>query len=131
MDDKRSGSGKPLRETWLDERCYVSEWWNRHDDEPVSVARVRVEPGVTTALHRLRDITERYLILSGRGRVEVDGRTRDVGPGDRVLIPPGISQRITNTGEKDLGFLAVCTPRFRPDAYEDLEANSPAYSRAP
>jgi len=121
MDDKRSGGTKPLGETWLDERCYVSEWWNRREDEPVSIARVRVETGVTTRLHRLRDITERYLILSGRGRVEVDGRSRDVGPGDRVLIPPGTSQRITNTGDKDLGFLAVCTPRFRPEAYEDLD----------
>ena len=122
MDDKRNdGRGKPLREHYSGERCYISEWWNRREDEPVSIARVRVEPGITTALHRLRGITERYLILSGRGRVEVGGETRDVSPGDTVVIPPAAPQRITNTGGRDLAFLAVCTPRFRREAYEDLE----------
>ena len=38
-----------------------------------------------------------------------------------VLIPPGTRQRITNTGDADLIFLAVCTPRFTRVAYEDLE----------
>ena len=44
------------------------------------------------------------------------------GPGAVVLIPPGIRQRITNTGEADLIFLAVCTPRFTRTVYQDLES---------
>ena len=32
----------------------------------------------------------------------------------------GDDQRITNTGEDDLIFLAICSPRFVPDAYEPL-----------
>jgi mannose-6-phosphate isomerase-like protein (cupin superfamily) len=44
-----------------------------------------------------------------------------VGPGDIVVIPPKIHQRITNIDPSDLIFLAVCTPRFTPSAYEDLE----------
>jgi len=81
-----------------------------------------VEPGVTTRWHRLRGVTERYLILAGRGRVEVgELPAEDVGPGAVVLIPPGIRQRITNTGEDDLIFLAVCTPRFMLAGYEDVE----------
>ncbi len=31
------------------------------------------------------------------------------------------SQRITNIGPDDLIFLAICTPRFSNDVYEDLE----------
>ncbi|MEA3397575.1 MAG: cupin domain-containing protein, partial [Chloroflexota bacterium] len=46
---------------------------------------------------------------------------RAVSPGDVVLIPPGVSQRISNTGAGDLMFLCICTPPFRPECYEDLE----------
>ena len=77
---------------------------------------------MTTRWHRLEATTERYVILEGRGRVEIgDVRPQDVIPGDVVLIPPLCRQRITNTGAGDLVFLAICTPRFRPEAYEDLE----------
>jgi hypothetical protein len=38
-----------------------------------------------------------------------------------VVIPPSCPQRITNIGEHDLVFLAICSPRFRPEAYEDME----------
>ena len=90
----------------------------------VSIARARVTPGVTTRRHRLAGITERYVILEGNGRVDVSGMTsQPVGPGDVVLIPPGCSQRITNTGRVDLVFLAVCTPRFVPEAYGDLDGD--------
>ena len=87
------------------------------------MGRARVEPGVTTRWHRLRGVTERYLILEGQGRVEVgEGPAEDVGPGAVVLIPPGTRQRITNTGGVDLIFLALCTPRFTPAGYEDVES---------
>jgi oxalate decarboxylase/phosphoglucose isomerase-like protein (cupin superfamily) len=44
-----------------------------------------------------------------------------VNAGDVVLIPPSCRQRITNIGTGDLIFLAICTPRFRPAAYEDID----------
>lgn len=55
--------------------------------------------------------------------MEVGGRARDVYPGEVVVIEPGESQCITNTGEKRLVFLAVCTPRFRPECYEPVEGD--------
>ena len=110
-------------ESFFAEGCFITEWWNSTADPEVSVARARVEPGVTTRWHRLRGVTERYLILEGRGQVEVgDGPPADVGPGAVVLIPPGIRQRITNTGKAALIFLAVCTPRFTLAEYADVEA---------
>jgi len=109
-------------EYFFEEGCHVAEWWNSTADPAVSIARARVEPGVTTRWHRLRGVTERYLILEGRGRVEVgDGLPEDVEPGAVVLVPPGVRQRIANTGEADLIFLAVCTPRFTLAGYEDAE----------
>ena len=114
--------GSMMDEYFFEERCFISEWWNSEQDVDVSVARARVLPGVTTRLHRLRGIIERYIILEGQGLVEIDGRPAStVMPGDVVLIPPGVSQRISNPGISDLLFLVVCTPRFVPEAYEDLE----------
>lgn len=114
--------GSMMNEYFFEERCFISEWWNSDRDPDVSVARARVLPGVTTRLHRLRGILERYIILEGQGLVEIDHRpARSVAPGDVVLIPPGVPQRITNPGVSDLLFLVVCTPRFDPGAYEDLE----------
>lgn len=108
-----------------EERCHILEVSNRPDDPALSVARARVAPGVRTRWHRLRDIRERYLIVEGEGRVEVGELPPErVLPGDVVQIPPGVRQRITNTGSTDLVFLALCTPRFAWDDYEDLEAAS-------
>lgn len=108
-------------EYYFEERCFITEWLNSPSDEEVSVAKARVEPGVTTRLHRLKDVTERYIILKGKGLVEVgELPPTKVGSGDVVLIPPGIPQRITNIADSDLIFLAVCTPRFTKDAYEDI-----------
>lgn len=104
------------------ERCHILEVANDDGDEQVSIARARVEPGVTTAWHRLEGIGERYLIVSGRGRVEIgDSDALEVGPGDVVRIPANCRQRITNTGREDLVFYAICAPRFRPGAYTSLE----------
>ena len=109
-------------EYFFAEGCFIIEWWNAPADADLSVARARVEPGVTTRWHRLRGVTERYLILEGQGRVEVGEQpAEDVGPGAVVLIPPGTRQRITNTGDADLILLAVCTPRFTLAGYEDVE----------
>jgi len=65
---------------------------------------------------------ERYVILEGEGCVEVGSLPPQVvGAGDVVLIPPSCRQRITNNGQGDLLFLAVCTPRFTNEAYADLD----------
>lgn len=112
----------PATEFFTPEQCYIIEVSNSADDEAASIARARVAPGVTTRWHRVRGTAERYVILEGRGRVEVADLTpQEVGPGDVVLIPPSARQRIANLGATDLVFLAICTPRFRNEAYEDLQ----------
>ena len=112
---------RPEEEYYFKEGCHILELSNRPDDPAVSIARVRVAPGVTTRLHRLKGITERYVMLSGDGLVSVGGQTpQRVEAGDVVVIPPGCAQRIGNRGSTDLVFLAICTPRFIPEAYEDV-----------
>ena len=112
-------------EYYTDERCYINELANIEADSAASVARARVCSGVTTRWHRLAGITERYVILSGVGGVDVgDLPPQQVGPGDVVLIPPDCRQRIACVGAEDLVFLAICTPRFRPETYEDIDLDS-------
>ena len=111
-----------LEEFYIPEGCFITELSNSPDDPDASVARARVEPGVTTRWHRLAGTVERYYIITGTARVEV-GRLppQKVTAGDIVLIPPMCPQRITNIGPEDLIFLAICTPRFSNDIYEDIE----------
>jgi mannose-6-phosphate isomerase-like protein (cupin superfamily) len=115
---------KPGNEFYTPEKCYITELSNTPEDREASIARARVEPGVTTRWHRLRGTAERYYILNGRGRVEVGKLPpQEVNAGDIVLIPAMCRQRITNIGSEDLVFLAICTPRFSNDVYEDIEDN--------
>lgn len=112
-----------VNEFYTDEKCYITELSNSPDDPEASIARARVEPGVTTNWHRLHGTTERYCILSGTGLVEVGELPPEpVTAGDVVIIPPMCQQRISNTGSDDLIFLAICTPRFLPENYEDIES---------
>ncbi|MGB5632224.1 MAG: cupin domain-containing protein [Waterburya sp.] len=109
-------------EFYTPEKCYITELSNIPEDPDASIARARVEPGVTTRWHRLKGTVERYYIINGRGRMEVgELPPQEVNAGDIVLIPPMCRQRITNIGSEDLIFLAICTPRFTNDVNEFIE----------
>ncbi len=111
-------------EIWTNERCHIRELINTESIPDFSLADSRVEPGVVTELHSL-SVKEWYYITQGTGLMEVDGGPQiEVGPGDTVEIPAGVSQRITNTGEDDLILQCVCLPRFMPECYESLESDS-------
>jgi mannose-6-phosphate isomerase-like protein (cupin superfamily) len=111
-------------EFYTPEKCYITELSNTPDDPDASIARARVEPGVTTLCHWLTGTVERYYIVNGRGRVEIGKLPpQEVNAGDIVLIPPMCRQRITNIGSGDLVFLAMCIPPFSNNAYEDIEDN--------
>lgn len=111
------------KEFYTNERCHILEMLNNHNkSKPFSIARARVEPGVTTAWHRLSGITEYYFILEGYGRMEIgENESFEVKPQDVIEIPPATPQRITNIGEEDLLFLAICSPPFQDEDYEDLD----------
>lgn len=109
-------------ERFTAELCFITELSNSPDDEDLSIALVRVEPGVTTRWHLVTGSAERYVILSGEGVVEIgDLAPRRLLPHDVAIIPPRCRQRITNSGPQDLVFLALCTPRYRPESYVDIE----------
>lgn len=108
-------------EFFFEEGVFILENLNSPDDPAASIARARLPEGSRTRRHFLVGTVERYLIASGQGRVEVgDLPPADVFPGDVVVIPAGVRQRIENTGAGDLVFFCVCTPRFRGENYREI-----------
>jgi mannose-6-phosphate isomerase-like protein (cupin superfamily) len=111
----------PTTEFKIPEGCFILEAWNHPSDPGVSIARARLAPAVTTQPHRLCGVVERYLIIEGTGIVRIGELPEErVGRGDVVVIPAGVSQSISNTGESDLIFYCICSPRFTPGCYEAL-----------
>lgn len=116
-----TGKAKQREEVWTVERCYITELLNTTSQPEVSVARTRVEPGVTTQLHQL-SVHEWYVIESGSGLMRVgDDAPFSVGPGSTVSIPKHAAQQISNSGDEDLYFLCICTPKFSQECYTSLE----------
>jgi len=79
-----------------------------------SLAEATLPPGGTTQRHHHRISEEFYFVLEGRGVMEIDGDTREVGPEDAILIPPGAWHQIFSAG--GMRFLCCCAP---PYSHED------------
>ena len=108
-------------EFWTDERCYITELHNTPASPEASLALARVEPGVTTQLHRLDGVSRTLHRAAREGILEVDGQRQLLRNGDQAVIPAGAAQRIENTGAGDLEFYCLCVPRFLPSSYVNLE----------
>lgn len=76
-----------------------------------SLAEARLAAGGSTQRHYHKDSEEFYYVLTGRGRMEVDGEVKIIVPGDTVLIPPGAWHEVM--AEEDLVFLCCCAPPYR------------------
>lgn len=112
---------KPRAEAWTRERCFITELLNSAEQPEVSLARARVEPGVTTELHSL-SVSEWYILEAGEGLMRVANREPFVvRPGDTIAVGKNTAQQVTNSGNSDLVFLCVCVPRFSQECYTSLE----------
>ena len=77
-----------------------------------SLAEAALGSGQATERHYHRESEEIYFFLEGDGLMEVDGETREVGPGDAVLIPPG-SWHTLRAGPEGARLLCCCAPPYR------------------
>lgn len=78
--------------------------------EKQSLAEASLPAGRSTDRHYHKISEEFYFILEGTGLMEIDGTSRDVGPGDAILIPAGARHQITAT--ENLRFLCCCAPPY-------------------
>ena len=77
-----------------------------------SLAEATLEPDEATQRHYHARTEEIYFVLKGSGRMEVDGETRMVRPGDAVLIPAGAWHQLENNGSSELRILCCCSPPY-------------------
>jgi mannose-6-phosphate isomerase-like protein (cupin superfamily) len=86
-----------------------------HHTQVQSLAEATLEVEQATERHYHRVSEEIYFVLKGQGRMEVDGETTHVRPGDAVLIPPGAWHTLENNGTSELRILCCCAPPYSHD----------------
>jgi len=77
-----------------------------------SLAEARLPVGASTQEHYHLRAEEIYYITHGTGRIRIDRKTREVGPGDAIAIPPGKRHKLWNIGDKPLRLLCCCAPTY-------------------
>ncbi len=88
-----------------------------------SIALITMPPGKASLLHYHPQAEESYLILEGEGHLQLGQEEGEVAAGDAILIPATMHHKISNRGDQDLVFLAVCVPAW--------EANNSVYLEGP
>jgi len=84
-----------------------------------SIAEITISPGGAAMPHYHKKTEESYYLLSGSANLFIKGKKLDLAAGETVLIEPGETHQILNSGEEDLVFIAVCVPAWQPDdSYE-------------
>jgi quercetin dioxygenase-like cupin family protein len=65
-----------------------------------------VDPGAATPVHR-HDCEEAIVILEGHGILELEGRTKEFGPGDTLIVPRDAVHQVTCAGPEPLRLVAA------------------------
>jgi len=86
----------------------------------LAITWVNCAPGSMQAVHGHPDNEQVYVIVRGRGVMQVGGKMQEVSEGTLVFIPPGAAHAIKNTSDEPLVFVSATSPPFDPaelDAY--------------
>ena len=95
---------------------------DRGASQALSLGLAEIPPGATLARHR-HAAPEIYYLLSGAGRVEVDGQGYPATAGSAIFIPGGAMHAFSNTGAITITFVYVFpVDTFAELAYEFDEA---------
>ena len=68
------------------------------------------EPGGKTPPNTHTIAEEAFFVLAGTGKALADGTSRDIGPGDVLVLRPGTEHIVENTGPGKLYCLTMMTP---------------------
>jgi mannose-6-phosphate isomerase-like protein (cupin superfamily) len=86
----------------------------------LAITWVDCAPGSMQAVHGHPDNEQVYVIVRGRGVMQVGGEMQEVSEGTLVFIPPGAAHALKNTSDEPLVFVSATSPPFDPqelDAY--------------
>jgi mannose-6-phosphate isomerase-like protein (cupin superfamily) len=86
----------------------------------ISFAKLIIRPGEKSRTHYHKKTEEIYYILSGTGKIIINNKSFNIGPGHAILLPLGSHHQIINKGDNDLIFVCADAPVFDPsDVFED------------
>jgi mannose-6-phosphate isomerase-like protein (cupin superfamily) len=83
-----------------------------------SLAEASLPVGGATDEHYHPISEELYFFLAGTARMRLGDKQLEVGPGDCVLIAPGVVHKLVNTGDEPLRLLCCCSPPWTPEDTE-------------
>ncbi len=69
-----------------------------------------IPPGTEVGKETHKYTEQTLFFLSGTGEGELDGKKFSIGPGDVVVVVPGIEHNFWNTGTQDLKIYTVYAP---------------------
>lgn len=95
----------------------------QHGNQNQSLAEALVPPGTRTLLHRHLTSEELYHVTAGEGLLTLGTEKIKVSPGDTALIPPRTPHCIEAIGAQPLRILCCCSPAYRHEDTELLEAS--------
>ena len=78
----------------------------------LAITWVEGAPGSMQAVHGHPDNEQIYVIVRGRGVMQVADELHEVGEGTLVYIPPGAAHAIKNTSDEPLVFVSATSPPF-------------------
>ena len=79
-----------------------------------SVAHI-VAPAGSSGTTRQNQFDEILLGIAGRGAVQLDHATHDLGPKELLLLPAGTRYTLVASGDGPWELWAICVPAFRPE----------------
>ena len=105
--------------------------WGRYfildQSEIHKVKRIEVLPGKRLSYQRHRFRAEHWMIVQGQGLLTLDGKSKNVSPGDSFDIEIGQLHRIENTASDLLIFVEVQTGSYFGE--DDIERVEDDYGR--
>ena len=106
-----AGDGTRLRELLHPARDAVATRY--------SLALAWLAPGEQSQAHRLKT-AEVYYLVRGSGVMHIGDEAAAVTAGDAVYIPSDSIQWLENTGSKEIEFICIVDPAWRPEDEEIL-----------
>ena len=101
----------------------IKQYFNPHNTLNginYSLAQFTLESGKKTKLHRIKS-SEIYYILQGKAELKINDGLFELGENDSAYVPQNSEQFIKNIGNKNLRFLCIVEPAWKPDDDELLE----------
>jgi len=80
-----------------------------------SLAEATLEPGGETAEHYHPQSEELYYFVAGAGRMRLGDEETEISVGDCVVVAPGTTHKLWNTGSGQLVLLCCCAPAYSDD----------------